>query len=186
MRIDDTEVYGLQSAVKASKYPMSVDAGELSGEPTETTARLARAPLGTGHDNFLQGIVVQFDLTASLKLWPQLQRYHFIDIVSSQSTMHRITKFDVAAQCNRYVTSAAIENLRSLVRAWEADPSDENYLACLYNIPSGFELTARLTTNYRQLKTVYRQRKNHKLPEWKTICNWIKTLPHSDWITGED
>ena len=53
----------------------------------------------------------------------------------------------------------------------------ESYLIVLYNIPTGFELTARMTTNYRQLKTIYFQRKSHKLPEWREFCHWIETLP---------
>ena len=48
----------------------------------------------------------------------------------------------------------------------------------LYNIPSGFELTAAMTTNYRQLKTIYQQRRNHALPDWQMFCDWIETLPH--------
>lgn len=53
------------------------------------------------------------------------------------------------------------------------------YLEILYSNPAGFELTARLTTNYRQLKTIYSQRKNHRLPEWREFCQWILTLPYS-------
>jgi hypothetical protein len=53
----------------------------------------------------------------------------------------------------------------------------EDYLRLLYSNPCGFELTARLTTNYRALKTVYYQRKNHRLPEWIEFCNWVITLP---------
>ena len=53
----------------------------------------------------------------------------------------------------------------------------DTYLEILYNVPTGFGLTARLTTNYRQLKTIYHQRKNHKLPEWRRFCGEIEKLP---------
>jgi hypothetical protein len=99
--------------------------------------------------------------------------------------MHRITKFKIAEQCNKYVLPGNIETLQMLVNAYNNNPTEENYLTVLYNIPSGFELTARITTNYRQLKTIYCQRKNHRLPEWKQFCEWIKSLPHSELITGE-
>ena len=66
----------------------------------------------------------------------------------------------------------------------ENEPSDartdaikELYLKILYNVPTGFELTAGITTNYRQLKTIYYQRRHHKLPEWHMICDWIEELP---------
>ena len=51
-------------------------------------------------------------------------------------------------------------------------------------MPSGLELTARMTTNYRQLKTIYAQRKNHRLPEWRRFCEWIEDLPMSELIIG--
>ena len=55
-----------------------------------------------------------------------------------------------------------------------------------FKVPSGMELTARMTTNYRQLKTIYRQRKDHRLPEWREFCRWLETLPHSEWITRKE
>jgi len=184
MKISNVDVQGLKGAIRAAKFPMGVDIGKLTDELTEGIQGLAEAPVGSGHDNWLNGVIVQFDLTASLKFWPQLQRYHFIDFVSSQSTMHRITKFNIPEQCNKYVTSIAIGNLRKLVEVYNNNPTPENYLYVLYNIPTGFELTARMTTNYRQLKTIYQQRKNHRLPEWRVFCEWIESLPHSELIIG--
>lgn len=55
----------------------------------------------------------------------------------------------------------------------------EKYLEILYTNPAGFELTARLTTNYRCLKNIYAQRKNHRLPEWRAFCLWIESLPYA-------
>ena len=51
------------------------------------------------------------------------------------------------------------------------------YLEILYSNPCGFKLTAGMTTNYRQLKTIYHQRKTHRLPEWREFCAWVETLP---------
>lgn len=62
----------------------------------------------------------------------------------------------------------------------------EAYLKVLYSNPCGFRLTAGMTTNYRQLKTIYRQRRFHRLPEWREFCRWIESLPHSELITGGD
>ena len=60
------------------------------------------------------------------------------------------------------------------------------YLEILYSNPCGFKLTARMTTNYRQLKTIFKQRQFHRLPEWREFCAWIKTLPSSELIVGEN
>ena len=178
MKIENYYVYGLHTSVKASKYPMSVDVSECSDEITSTVKNLGNAKTGSGHDQFLTGIIVQFDLTFSNKAWVEAERYHFLDFVSSQSTMHRITKLNPYKQCNEYVDVRIIEVLEEKIAAYNADPTPENYLRVLYNIPAGYELTARMTTNYRQLKTIYHQRKNHRLPEWREFCKWIETLPY--------
>ena len=178
MKIDNYYVYGLHTSVKASKYPMSVDVSECSDEITSTTKNLGNAKTGSGHDQFLTGIIVQFDLTFSNKAWVEAERYHFFDFVSSQSTMHRITKLDPRKQCNEYVDERLIDILEEKIAAYHEMPTPTNYLKVLYNVPAGYELTARMTTNYRQLKTIYYQRRKHRLPEWREFCKWIETLPH--------
>ena len=184
MKIENDFVYGLHTSVRASKFPMSVDTSECSDEITNTVKNLGCAKVGSGHDNFLNGIIVQFDLTFSIKAWVEAERYHFLDFVSSQSTMHRIERFEPLMQCNEYVTPATIQEMIRLLEEYKADPAPENRLRLLYNIPTGFRLTARMTTNYRQLKTIYSQRRTHRLPEWRQFCKWIEELPHSDFITG--
>lgn len=182
--IKNVNIYGLEDSVRASKFPMSVDTDKCTDEMTPTVRKLAGCEPGTGHDQFLTGIIVQFDLTFSLKAWTEMQRYHFIDFVSSQSTMHRAAKFAIEEQCNSYVTENTINEVKALVAKYNETQSKEDYLTLLYNLPTGFMLTARMTTNYRQLKTIYRQRKDHRLPEWRKFCEWMKGLPHSEWITG--
>ena len=182
--IENAKVYGLDESVRASKYPMAADTGACSHAATARTHRLAACPIGSGHDQFLTGIVVQFDLTFSIKAWIEAERYHFLDFVSSQSTMHRITQMDAGAQCNEYVSPVVLACLDDLVTQYRAEPTPDNYLRVLYNVPAGFRLTARMTTNYRQLKTIYAQRRNHRLPEWREFCAWVETLPCAEWMTG--
>jgi len=182
--ISNVKVYGLEDSIKASKYPMAVDTESCTSEITERTVSLANCDTGTGHDQFLTGIIVQFDLTFSIKAWVEGERYHFLDFISSQSTMHRAAKFDIGKQCIRYVKQQTIDLCEHLSKEYNADPTPEKYLELLYNIPVGFRLTARMTTNYRQLKTIYQQRRTHRLPEWRDFCAWVETLPESYLITG--
>lgn len=186
MRVDHVNIFGLDESVRGAKFPMSVDTDSLNCEVTKGIDALGRGEIGSGHDNFLNGIIVQFDITCTNKMWVEMERYHFIDFVSSQSTMHRIAKMDFAKCFNGYVTARTIIECNRLKAAFQEDPTPENYLKLLYNIPSGMELTARMTTNYRQLKTIYRQRKDHRLPEWREFCRWLETLPHSEWITRKE
>lgn len=183
--VSNYNVYGLADSIKASKYPMAVDTDTCSDKVTDRVMKLANCATGTGHDQFLTGIIVQFDLTFSIKAWVEAERYHFLDFVSSQSTMHRITKLDPAKQCNEYVLWNTIELLKELIADYNANPTPEKYLTVLYNVPVGFRLTARMSTNYRQLKTIYQQRKTHRLKEWRAFCDWIERLPMAEFITGK-
>ena len=103
----------------------------------------------------------------------------FITFVSSMSTMHRLGKFYLDSSYNEYVDQRMITIMYELQEAYNAEPTKENYLRLLYSNPAGFELTARLTTNYRCLRNVYEQRKQHRLPEWREFCKWIETLPYA-------
>lgn len=184
MRLNNLKVYDLEESVKASKYPMAINTNDCDYSITTKTISLGSSKKGEGHDQFLTGIRVAFDLTCSNKMWVEMERYRFVEFVSSQSTMHRMTKFDISSQCNKYVLPSTIKKLNQLVGEYNllenknSEDAKELYLTILYNVPSGFELTARLTTNYRALKTVYSQRKNHKLPEWRKFCSELEELPY--------
>lgn len=184
--VQNWKVFGLEDSVRASKYPMAVNVDDVAFGITDTVRKLANSEKGSGHDQFLTGIIVQFDLTFSIKAWVEAERYHFLDFVSSQSTMHRITRLDPLMQCNEYVDKISIWNLQDYIEMYNKDPTPGNYLRVLYNVPVGFRLTARMTTNYRQLKTIYSQRRNHRLPEWREFCKWVDGLPHAEFITGKE
>lgn len=182
--INNVEVYGLGKSIKVSKYPKSININDCTEDITKRTVSLASADRGSGHDNFLKGIIVQFDLCFTIKAWTEAERYHWFDIVSSQSTMHCITKFDIRNQCYKYVDKRIIDIIEEKVNYYNSiedkssDEAKEAYLDVLYNVPVGFQLTAGITTNYQQLKTIYYQRRNHRLPEWKEFCKWVETLPY--------
>lgn len=193
--VNRVHVYGFEESIRGSKFPMATDLESLNTDFAKSTIRLATSAMGEGHDNFLNGIIVQFDLTLTNKAWVEAERYHFLDFVSSQSTMHRITRFDLDKAYIEYVDPRMIEIMKEKVQQYNElseksktvtslnEELKRRYLEILYSNPAGFRLTARMTTNYRQLKTIYAQRKNHRLPEWRVFCEWCETLPHSEFIT---
>ncbi|MCF8009444.1 MAG: hypothetical protein K9K32_06730 [Halanaerobiales bacterium] len=201
MKINKTKISGMKGSVMASGYPMNTDVG-IAGFNIQRANKLANNPPGTGHNCFLKGIIVQADITAPQYFWLEFQRYHFADIVSSQSKMHRITKMDVPEQCNKYVSKRIIDELERIIEMYnehvrESDKylkwqtkqeikqeRDELFQEVVSNCPMGLQLTARITTNYLQLKTIYLQRRPHRLEEWQIFCDWIEKLPHSEWITN--
>lgn len=182
MKIMNVNVWGYEESIGASGYPMI----PIGGEPIfdlDRAIRLGNVQVGSGHDCFLKGIIVQFDMTLSQAMLAQIERYHFIDIVSSQSKMHKITTV-TSDSFNTYVDESIVQKFIELVEKYNVFNKDfskgykENYLKMLiYSCPCGLEMSARFTTNYLQLKTIYHQRKNHRLDEWKEFCEWVESLP---------
>lgn len=182
MKVENLKVYDLDESIKASGYPMrtELDTNEIEKKDLKRCFNLTKASNGNGaHGQWLTGVRVAFDLTCTNKMWVEAERYRFLEFVSSQSTMHRITKFDIKSQCCEYVDDRIIAIVNEKIDEYNANPTSENYLAVLYNIPSGFELTARLTTNYRCLLNIWVQRHDHRLPEWREFCDYIRwNLPY--------
>ena len=207
MKVENVRIYDLEESLIAAGYPMRTVAeiGELNEKDLIRGYSLSKAcDRGNGaHGQFMTGIRVNFDLTFTNKAWVEAERYRFLEFVSSQSTMHRITKFNLREQYNEYVDPRIIDIMEEKVKKyneladkiqriekleekpvsdfWLMDAKEElklRYLEILYSNPAGFNLTARMTTNYRCLKNIYIQRKNHRLPEWREFCKWIETLPY--------
>ena len=191
--VSNVKIYDLEESLKASGYPMRTNLNYTSeiNKDVNRGQRLVRATEGgnTAHAQFLTGIRVNFDLTLSIKAWTEAERYRFLEFVSSQSTMHRITKFDLDKAYMPYVNPLIIFIMKKEIKKYQkmlADPfcppekTKEQYLKVLYSNPCGFKLTARMTTNYRCLRNIYIQRKDHRLPEWRAFCKWIETLPYFD------
>ena len=182
--VTNIKVYGLDESIRRAKYPMSVDVSEVPYGITAGIIGLAKSEMGSGHDNWLQGVVVQFDLEYTVKAWTEAERYHFFDFVSSQSTMHRIARFNLDTHYDAHTDPRIIEIVKELADKYNETLDQEDYLRLLMSNPCGMRLVAGMTTNYRQLKTIYRQRRKHRLPEWREFCAWIETLPMSELITS--
>lgn len=183
--ISNIKVYDLEESMRAAGYPMRTDLDETLDftKDWSRAQRLTKASrFNAAHAQFLTGIVVNFDLTFSNKAWIEAERYRFLNFVSSQSTMHCITKFGLRKQCNEYVDERIITIVQEYIDLYNSlTAQDEEtiefkknlYLKILYNLPSGFQLTARMTTNYRCLLNIYNQRHDHRLPEWREFCNQL-------------
>ena len=254
LKISNVKVYGLEESIIASGYPMlskpytnsdfedkAADINSILFFDSESKADLTWAEkriktakhlggtnLGEGHSTYLSGIVVQFDVRYPVYWTPQFQRYHFQQIISSQSSMHRLTKMNLDESFNEFVLPEMKMKLRNLINIYNEalskgqktlykcliknklinslieisfsllkEESFENYevineeisiedlyMYIISNCPQGLEKTMRVSTNYLQLKTMYLQRKNHKLYDWHEFCQWIETLPYFKKLTG--
>ena len=213
LEIKNVEVIGLKRMGRVSGYPMQTGIPDTQSvfkeeEQVEETSveykrmrSLGNAPTGSGHDVSLSGIVVQFDVKFSQYWLKQFQRYHFVQINSSQSTMHAIRSIDLSKSCNQYTSPSIIKEVSYYIEKYNelfsesVDSINVNFpygspkykdmntyellMIIISNLPSGYESWMGVTTNYQQLKTIYYQRRHHKLKEdWGYFCKWCESLPY--------
>ena len=153
---------------------------------------------GESHDCYLCGITVQFNVTAPRYWFPEMQRYHFADIISSFSTMHclkkNLRKMREQPDClGEYFSTLTDRRVLDAMIAVASETLDRDDLSeskkleiVKANLPEGYLQTCRITTNYRQLKTWLRQREDHRLSDWREVCLWINSLPLFRQLTGLD
>ena len=211
--IKDVKVYDLEECIVASGYAMRTEPYNYLKEACddnlnhhiERCKKLVKASKNSDihcHDNFLTGIRVSFDIKYPQYLSPEMQRYHFYDIVTSMSKMHRLLKMDIDKSCNMYVTQETKDNLKEYIKQYN-DVVDFNehtldtkeareaayraWMRVVSNCPLGLELWMRVSTNYKQLQTIYYQRRHHKLKEdWGAVIKMIEGLPYFEpFILGE-
>ena len=202
MRLENIKVYDLEESLIASGYPMRTELPSRHADEKDVKRGLSltKASNGNGaHGQWLTGVRVAFDLTCTNKMWVEAERYRFLEFVSSQSTIHRICKFNLDGQYCEYVDPRVVEIMKEKVaiyndllecsKIWPEHMTQEElevaknglkrkYLEILYTNPAGFELTARMTTNYRCLLNIYIQRCDHRLPEWREFCTKLLELPY--------
>lgn len=215
--IKNVKVYDLTESIVASGLAMRTDSYDYEEEKKNIDKHLERCfKLVTAskesnvhcHDNFLTGIRVSFDIKYPQYLSPEMQRYHFFDIVTSMSKMHRLSRMELKKCCNKYVSPDIIRLAQIHIDNYNrilADSTIEDfkywsyldtYEACIHvdgrkdalyaafmtmvsNCPAGLELWMRVSTNYKQLQTIYWQRYNHRLKEdWGAVIKMIEGLPY--------
>ena len=211
LEITNIKVYDLKESVIASGNAMRLEPVEYTDEEfnkgIKRMKKLVQASKTTDvhcHDNALTGIRVSFDIKYPQYWSMEFQRYHFADIVTSSSKMHRLLKMDIDEACNEYVTQETKDNLKKYIEEYNTIanmyPSEdwlvnmhmekakyERWMKVLSNTPLGLELFMRVSTNYKQLQTIYYQRKNHRLKEdWGAFIKFIEELPYfKQLILGE-
>lgn len=158
---------------------------ELIGEE-DKALMLKLAKAGDSHGAFMRMIQVWIRLKASRMWWHQWDKYkfqHFMYDVEerSASTMHTIHK-DKLEYTNNVVYEAT-DLVDILIDAYKNNPTEEQFMMIKENLPEGLLQERIVNLNYQTLRTIYQDRQNHRLPEWKELCEWIETLPHSDLIT---
>ena len=187
LEISNVKVYDLKESVIATRNAMRTKLPEYTDEEFEKSLerlkKLVSISKSTNvhcHDNALVGIRVSFDIKYPGYISPELQRYHFCDIVCSSSKMHKLISMDMDNSFNKYVSTLSKEQMKQFIAKYNEIPSYENFMNVISNCPYGLELFMRCSTNYKQLQTIYAQRKHHRLTEdWGAFCKFIEDLPYA-------
>jgi hypothetical protein len=184
LEVSNWKVYDLKESVIACRNAMRLTAPEYTDEEFEKSLpraiQLANTQNGSGHQTFLSGIRVSFDLKYPNYVSPELQRYHWVDIVTSSSKIHKLLKMDMDLCFNKYVTEDSKTQMKALIQIYNMNKTYENWMKVISNCPQGIELFMRVSTNYLQIRTIVRQRYHHKLKEdWGAFIDFARNLPYS-------
>lgn len=198
-KIENYHVYGLDDALRAAAYSHDVDADPFRPvvpHDFERARRLGISAANSGHNSFAKGILVNIDITFPLYWLKEAERYHFFDVVTSQSSRYSATKWKVADRCTEQTDPRIAAICQEYADAYNEECGkdttgyteeqlaehikklDKINLEIQSNLPGGLCMTACFTTNYLELKTIYKQRHDHPFPDWQIFCAWILTLPH--------
>ena len=160
---------------------------------------LGSAKAGSGHDSYLKGVIVQFDMKYTQYVTKQTQRYHWFEYISSTSMMHKLTSTpNVLEQSNKFVLPEIAEIVDNLIQIYnsgatkyplelsdrEVSSREDLFMYITSNVPMGFQLVVAVSTNYMQLKNMYNQRKSHKLDDWSSFVRFCKSLPRFNQLTN--
>ena len=154
---------------------------------------------GTDHRKFMRMITVYVDITAPLYWWKEFDTYKVGTVANSCSTMHKIhekefTLEDFSTEHLYPEVREAFENTiikylneaRKIYNFLSDTPSKKDaWWQMIQVLPSSYNQKRTVMLNYEVLANIYKSRRNHKLDEWHTLCDWIESLPYSELITGE-
>lgn len=166
--------------------------------------RLSNA--GTEHRKYMRMMPVYVRITAPLYWWKEFDTYKVGVVANSCSTMHKIAEkeftledfshehLDIRTRKILEETIKALNDYRNIYINYNPDdfeikgcPSKKDiWWQLIQLLPSSYNQTRNVMMNYEVLANIYRQRKNHKLDEWREVCKWIESLPYSELITGKE
>ena len=210
IKLENYETLGWEQAIRGARNPMnswakmdsvftrSVVDGKIESfrlGPNDYKLLMKLSKAGSDHGKYLRMIAVYVDITAPLYWWKEFDTYKVGTVANSCSTMHKIhaKEFVWSDFSTEHLFDKAMRNMWDTIHILNAyreafiETKDKNYWwQMIQLLPSSYNQKRTVMLNYEVLKNIYRARKGHKLDEWISFCEWIKTLPYSELITGEE
>ena len=205
IKISKTSVMNMENAMRGARNPLNSwnrmdsrydeDGNFILGENDRNLARrLVRA--GSDHRKFIRQIFVSVDFDAPLYWWKEYDTYKIATVANSTSTMHKIAAkpFELDDFSHDHMNETALESLKATIAVLEQlrqeylqSKDKQVWYSMIQLLPTSYHQLRTCSFNYETLVNISHARKNHKLEEWHTVCDWIRTLPYAaDLITMED
>ena len=194
--LERTSVMNLENAMRGARNPMNSWArmdsaydedGNYRLGPNDLDLAMRLRKAGSDHRKFIRQIFVSVAITAPLYWWKEYDTYKVATVANSTSTMHKIHSrpFSMEDFSCDHMTGRTKEFMQTVVDRLEEirlnyleTKSKEDWYDMIQLLPSSYNQMRTCTFNYETLVNIYHARKNHKLQEWHTFCDWIKGLPY--------
>ena len=197
LKIERDSVMNFENAMRGARNPLNSwarmdsyvdeDGNFVFGDnDIDLAKRLRKA--GSDHRKFMRQILVSCDITAPMYWWKEYDTYKVATVANSTSTMHKIHSkpFDIEDFSHDHLTEESLRAMNNMneylesIRLKYVETKDKKYWYDLIQLlPSSYNQMRTCTFNYETLVNIYFSRRNHKLDEWHTFCEWIETLPYA-------
>ena len=201
IKLERTSVMNLENAIRGARNPMNSwdrmdsyydeDGNFVLGENDLGLAQKLRRA-GSDHRKYVRQIFVSVDITAPLYWWKEFDTYKVATVANSTSTMHKIhaKPFDIDDFSHDHMTPTTLAFMQTVVDELEKirqkymteGKNKDDWYDMIQLLPSSYNQMRTVTMNYETLINIYFARRYHKLQEWHTFCDWIKTLPYAEEI----
>ena len=193
-----TSVMNFENAIRGARNPMNswgrMDShtepdGSFVFGPNDLDLAMRLAKAGSDHRKYLRMVFVSVDVTAPLYWWKEYDTYKVATVANSTSTMHKIHSkpfsmddfsCDHMTDGTKKFMETVVAELENIRLRFKETKSKDDWYDMIQLLPSSYNQMRTCTFNYETLINIYRARKNHKLAEWHTFCDWIETLPYAE------
>lgn len=198
LTLKNTSVMNFENAIRGARNPMNswgrMDShtepdGSFVFGPNDLDLAMRLAKAGSDHRKYMRMIFVSVDVTAPLYWWKEYDTYKVATVANSTSTMHKIHSkpfsmddfsCDHMTDGTKKFMETVVAELENIRLRFKETKSKEDWYDMIQLLPSSYNQMRTCTFNYETLINIYRARKNHKLAEWHTFCDWIETLPYAE------
>lgn len=204
IQLERTSVMNMENAIRGARNPLNSwnrmdssydENGNFILGPNDLDLALRLRKAGSDHRKYVRQILVSVDITAPFYWWKEYDTYKIATVANSCSTMHKIHSkpftmedfsVDHMTPSTKEFMQTVVDKLEEIRLRYNETKNKEDWYDLIQLLPTNYNQMRTCTFNYETLINIYYARKDHKLAEWHTFCDWIKTLPYAEEIIVAD